>query len=170
MLSVTLVCLVSIPNIAAAEDGEDNLPRYWEIHAWLLTIGTGLFVLSYVALWLKYLSRIKGVEIPALATRISRKWYDLHVYLGAAGVLIGLAGVALGYYMVDQAHNGQHLRISHSYIGVISGSVVLGPLVTGFAARALKRSSYALRWWHIAIGLAGTIIMLAGLFTGWATE
>jgi len=166
------VCYVASAAVAAAQDGpgEDNLPRYWEIHAWLLTVGTAFFVISYLALWLKYLSKVKGIELPALATSISRMWYRIHVYLGAAGVILALAGVIWGYLIVDWAHGGQHLRLSHSYIGVITGIIVLAPLATGLAARAIKRGGYTIRWWHIAIGFVGLALMIVGLASGWALE
>lgn len=171
-LTGLFICCVTFATVVAGQDGpgEDNLPRYWEIHAWLLTIGAAFFVMSYLALWLKYLSRIKGIEIPALATKISRMWYKMHVYLGAVGVTLSVAGAIVGYFMVDWARDGHHLRLTHSYIGVIVGIIVLAPFVTGLAARAVKQGRYALRWWHVAIGLVGLILMLAGLFSGWALE
>jgi Fe2+ transport system protein B len=156
--------------VAGQVDGEDNLPRYWEIHAWLLSLGAALFVTTYLALWLKFLSRIKGIELPALATKISKMWYKMHVYFGAAGVILVIAGVILGYYMVDQAHGGQHLRLTHSYIGVLAGMIALAPLISGLIARAAKKRRTVLRWWHLAIGLAGIVLMLAGAFSGWALE
>jgi uncharacterized membrane protein len=156
--------------VAGQEGGEDNLPRYWEIHAWLLSLGTALFVTAYLALWLKFLSKIKGIELPALATKVSKMWYKMHVYLGAAGVALIIAGAILGYYMVDQAHGGQHLRLTHSYIGVLAGIIALAPLMSGLMARAAKKRSTAVRWWHLTIGLAGIMLMLAGAFSGWALE
>jgi hypothetical protein len=156
--------------VAGQDGGEDNLPRYWEIHAWLLSLGTALFVTAYLALWLKFLSRIKGIELPALATKISKMWYKMHLYFGAAGVTLVIAGVILGYYMVDQAHGGQHLRLTHSYIGALAGIIALAPLMSGLVARAAKKRRTVLRWWHLAIGLAGIVLMLAGAFSGWALE
>lgn len=58
--------------VAGQVAGEDYLPRYWEIHAWLLSLGAALFITTYLALWLKFLSRIKGIELPALVTKISK--------------------------------------------------------------------------------------------------
>jgi Fe2+ transport system protein B len=167
-----LIYCSAFATIVAGQDGagEDNLPRYWEIHAWLLTVGTALFVTSYLALWLKFLSRIKGIELPALATQISRMWYKMHVYFAAAGVILVLAGAIWGYLMVDWAHNGHHLRLAHSYIGVIAGFAALAPLITGLAARAAKRGRYAIRWWHLAIGLVAIGVMVAGTISGWSLE
>jgi hypothetical protein len=161
--------LLSTTNVAAQE-GEDDLPQYWELHAWLLTIGTALFVLSYLVLGLKLISRIKGVDLPALATSISRRWYQMHVYLGTAGVALALAGSIWGYLMVDWAYAGEHLRLSHSYIGVAVALVVSAPLVTGSAARILKKGRNAMRWWHLVIGLLGIVLMVTGTISGWALE
>ena len=83
--------------VAGQNGGEGDLPRYWQIHAWMLSFGAALFITTHLALWLKFLSRIKGIELPALATKISKMWYKIHVYFGAAGVILVIAGVILGY-------------------------------------------------------------------------
>lgn len=157
---------------AAAQDGigEDNLPQYWEIHALLMTAGTILFVGSYAALWLKYISRIKGFQMPALAVKVSKMWYRMHVIFAVAGVVLLAAGTLFGYVMVGWAHHGQHLRIPHSYVGVVAGCIALVPLALGFSDKWGKRHRHSIRWWHIALGLAGMIIMLVGLVSGWALE
>lgn len=169
-IGLLMISSASATIVAGQDGGEDNLPRYWEIHAWLLSLGTALFVTAYVALWLKFLSKIKGIELPALAIKVSKMWYKMHVYFGAAGVTLIIAGSILGYFMVDWAHGGQHLRLTHSYIGALAGIIALAPLMSGLAARAVKKGRYAVRWWHLAIGLAGIVLMLAGAFSGWALE
>ena len=167
-----IVLLSAAASSAAAQGatGEDNLPRYWEIHAFLMTAGTILFVGTYSALWLKYVSRVKGVQLPALAVKVSRMWYRMHVYLGVAGASLLAAGTVWGYVMVEWAHKGQHLRLAHSYIGVIARCIPLVPLVLGFAVRKVSRRKLSMRRWHVALGLAGIIILLVGLVSGWALE
>jgi len=170
LISWLVLSSASAAIVTGQDGGEGDLPRYWQIHAWMLSLGAALFITTYLALWLKFLSRIKGIELPALATKISKMWYKMHVYFGAAGVTLVIAGVILGYYMVDQAHGGQHLRLTHSYIGVLAGIVALAPLISGLIARAAKKRRTVLRWYHLAIGLAGIVLMLAGAFSGWALE
>jgi len=150
--------------------GENDLPRYWAIHAALMTVGTVFFIASYVALWLKMLGKLEDLGLPAIATRISRLWYKWHMYLGVIGVGLTLAGVIWGYLIVQWAYGGPHLRIPHSYVGIATGVIALAPLVTGIVARATRKGRIALRWWHVAIGIASIVIMLVGLFSGWATE
>lgn len=150
--------------------GEDNLPRYWEIHAALLTVGTALFVGSYGALWLKMLGRLEDLGLPAIAVRISRLWYKWHMYMGAIGALMTLAGVGWGYLMVQWAHGGTHLRTPHSYVGIAIGVIVIVPLLTGLLTRATGKRRAALRWWHAGIGIGSIVIMLVGLVSGWALE
>jgi len=164
---------LAIGSVGAAGDGtagEDNLPRYWEIHAFLLTLGTALIVASYAALWLKFLGRLEEFGFPAIATRISRLWYKWHMYIGAAGVGLTLAGVAWGYLMVDWAYGGAHLRVPHAYVGIATGIVVIAPLLTGLVTRALRKRRATLRWWHAAVGLVAIALMVAGLISGWAME
>jgi hypothetical protein len=171
LLGIMVYCSLFVPSVVAQDGpGEDNLPRYWEIHAFLMTAGTILFVGTYAALWLKYVSRIKGVPVPALAVKVSKKWYRIHIYFGIAGVTLLAAGTILGYFMVDWAHNGQHLRIPHSSIGVVAGIMALVPLALGFTDILGKQHKHVLRWWHIVLGLTGIAVMLAGLVSGWALE
>jgi len=171
-LVVVVSAVLSLGAVVAqdAPGGENNLPRYWEIHAALLTVGTVFFVASYIALWLKLLGKLEGLGLPAIATRISRLWYKWHMYLGAIGVGLILAGVIWGYLIVQWAYGGTHLRIPHSYVGIAAGMIALAPLITGLATRATRKGRIGLRWWHVAIGIASIVIMLVGLFSGWATE
>jgi hypothetical protein len=167
-----LVFLSRSASLVAAQDsiGEDNLPRYWEIHAFLMTAGTVLFISTYAALWLKYVSRIKGFQVPALAVKISRMWYRFHVYFGVAGVSLLMAGTVWGYIITEWAHHGQHLRLAHSYIGVVAGCISLIPLALGFTTKWGKRHNLSIRWWHVVLGVAAIVIMLVGLLSGWALE
>lgn len=178
--SAVILCLIIAlsANLAAgsatAQDGApgegDNLPRYWEIHAALLTAGTVLFIGSYVALWLKFLGKLETYGLPALAVRISRLWYKWHKYLGAIGVGLIIAGVVWGYIMVQWAHGGAHLRIPHSYVGFLAGFISVAPLLSGLISRRAKRGTTLLRWWHVVLGLSGIVVVLVGLFSGWALE
>lgn len=173
LLSVgILACLSLLASPVAAQDGtgEDNLPRYWEIHAFMMTASTILFVSAYVVLWLKYVSKIKGFQVPVLAVKVSRMWYRMHIYFGVAGVSLLVAGTVWGYIMVDWAHHGQHLRLLHSYIGAVAGCVALVPLALGFLTKWGKRHMLTIRWWHVALGLAGIVVMLVGLSSGWSLE
>lgn len=156
---------------AAQGTGEgDNLPRYWEIHAALLTVGTVLFVGAYVALWLKLLAKLEKYGIPVIAIRISRMWYKWHMYMGAIGVVLIDAGVIWGYIMVQLAHGGAHLRIPHAYVGFMAGFISVVPIISGLASRRARKRRPALRWWHVALGLSAIAVILVGIATGWALE
>jgi len=173
-LAVVMWCSLLVPaSFATAQDGvggEDNLPPGWGIHAALLTLATIFFVASYVALWLKILAKLEVGVLPAIATRISRLWYKWHVYLGALGVIFALAGVLWGYLIVQWAYGGPHLRLTHSYVGYLAGGIALAPLLTGFLARAIKKGRVTVRWWHVALGLVGIVMMVVGTYSGWALE
>jgi hypothetical protein len=168
---VALCANLVLGSAAAQGDGTgdgDNFPHYWEIHAALLTVGTVLFVGSYVALWIKFLGKLEGYGLPAIATRISRLWYKWHMYLGAVGVGFIIAGVIWGYLMVGWAHGGTHLRVSHSYVGFLAGCIAIVPILSGLVSRRSRRGRTALRWWHVALGLMSIVVMLAAIFSGWA--
>lgn len=170
-LAVVMCSLLVPASFATAQDGvggEDDLPPGWGIHATLLTLATIFFVASYVALWLKILSKLEVGVLPAITTRISRLWYRLHVYLGALGVIFALAGVIWGYLIVQWAYGGPHLRVTHSYVGYLAGGIALAPLLTGLLANTIKKGRAAARWWHVALGLVGIIAMVVGALSGWA--
>jgi len=171
ILATTLsFAVLALPVAAAAPvGGEGNLPRYWEVHAALLSIGTFFFVASYAALWLKWLSRLDRLGIP-LVRRLSRLWYRAHLWLGVLGVAFALAGVVWGLVMVHWAYGGTHLRVPHAWVGVLTGAVVIAPVATGLLHRAVKRRKGAVRWWHLVLGFLGIAMMLAGTITGWAME
>ena len=101
------LAVLALPAAAAGPGGggEGNLPRYWEVHAALLSIGTFLFVASYAALWLKWLGRLDRLDIPRVK-RLSRLWYRAHLWLGAIGVAFALAGIVWGLVMVHWAYGG----------------------------------------------------------------
>ena len=159
------------PALAQGGDGgEGNLPRYWQVHAVLLSIGAFLFVAAYAALWLRWLGRLDRLDIP-LVKRLSRLWYRAHLWLGTAGFAFALAGVLWGLLMVHWAYSGTHLRVPHAWVGVLTGAVVVAPLATGLLHRAVKGGRKpAVRWWHLVLGFVGIAFMLAGVITGWALE
>ncbi len=169
-LAIMALCaclaLVALATPAAAED---NLPRYWAVHATLLSLATFFFVASYLALWLKWLKRLEPLGIPA-AKGLAKLWFKAHMWLGIAGVGFAVAGIAVGFYMVDQAYAGTHLRLTHSWVGLATLALVLPPLASGLVWRAAKKRRVAVRWWHLALGLMGVAVMLAGVITGWALE
>jgi hypothetical protein len=172
MLATTLaLAVLALPAAAAIPGGggEGNLPRYWQVHAALLSIGTGFFVASYAALWLKWLSKIDRRGIP-LVKRLSKLWYRAHLWLGVLGVAFALAGIVWGLVMVHWAYGGTHLRVPHAWVGVLTGAIVIAPLATGLLHRAVKHRRVAVRWWHLVLGFFGIAMMLAGAITGWALE
>lgn len=166
---LALCACLALVALAAPAAAEDNLPRYWEVHATLLSLATFFFVASYLALFLKWLRRLEPLGLPA-TKGLAKLWFKGHVWLGVAGVAFAVAGIVVGFYMVDQAYAGTHLRLTHSWVGFATLALVLPPLISGMIWRAAKNGKLAIRWWHLALGLMGIIVMLAGVITGWALE
>jgi len=166
---MALGACLALVTLAAPVAAEDNLPRYWEVHAALLSLATFFFVASYLALFLKWLKRLEPLGIP-LTSGLARLWLKAHVWLGVAGVAFAVAGIAVGFYMVDQAYSGTHLRLTHSYVGLATLAIVIPPLVTGLLWRVVRRGKLAVKWWHLVLGFMGIVVMLAGAISGWALE
>jgi predicted membrane channel-forming protein YqfA (hemolysin III family) len=128
-------------------------------------MATGLFVLSYGALVVKVLRR----SLPLLKP-IKVAWLvKAHEVMGAAGAVLGVAGVAVGLYMVEMAGTG-HARILHSLVGFATLACVIVPVATGYAVGRSKGHRAQVRWWHILLGFVGIAVMIAGAVTGWALE
>jgi len=161
-------CLALVA-LAAPAAAEDNLPRYWAVHATLLSLATFFFVASYLALWLKWLKRLEPLGLPA-TKGLAKLWFKGHMWLGIAGVGFAVAGIVWGYLMVDWAYAGTHLRRPHAYVGFATLALVIPPLISGLIWRRVKKGKVAVKWWHLALGLMGIIVMLAGAITGWALE
>jgi len=166
---LALCTCLALTALAAPAAAEDDLPRYWEVHAALLSLATFFFVATLLALYLRWLRRLEPLGIP-LTKGLAKLWFKAHMWLGVAGAACALAGIAVGYYMVDQAYGGPHLRLTHSWVGLATLAIVLPPLVSGLVWRRVKKGRPALKWWHLVLGLVGIGIMLAGAITGWALE
>ncbi len=161
LLSIALVAGGAL----ADEDEEDDLPRYWEVHAGLLSLATGLFVLAYGILVLRFIqAKVLRVQW------VKGLWFArAHNALGAVGAALGAAGIAVGYYMVDQAGTG-HARLTHSLVGFLTLALIIAPIASGAAVGRAGGYRTQVRWWHIVLGLAGIAVMLVGAATGWEME
>ena len=147
------------------------MPRYWEVHAALLTLGTAFVVMGYLSLWLKSIGKLEslGVSVP-LGKRLARFWYKWHVALGIVGVAMVLGGIGWGYLMVQWAYGGPHLRLSHSWVGAVTGFAVSGPVLLGYLTRHVKKGKRSVRWWHMILGFAGLAMLFIGLSTGFGLD
>lgn len=160
-LALTLLFALAGPVLAE----EDNLPRYWEYHAALLSLATFLFVLSFLVLLARALRR----TLPFLKMFKVAWLVSAHKVLGGLGAAFGVAGIGVGLYMVEMAGTG-HARITHSLVGFTTLLCVIVPVITGFAVYRTKDHVKAVRWWHILLGALGIVVMLLGAATGWALE
>ena len=162
-ITLALTLLVALAGPVLAE--EENLPRYWEYHAALLSLATFLFVLSFLVLLARSLRRaLPFLKIFKVAWLVSA-----HKVLGGLGAAFGVAGIAVGLYMVEMAGTG-HARITHSLVGFATLLCVIVPVITGFAVYRTKDHRRTVRWWHILLGAVGIAVMLLGAATGWALE
>lgn len=176
LTSVILVLItLSVCGYAAAQDnggGVDNeMPRYWEIHAGLMSAGTMIIVLGYLSLWLKWLGKLESLGVPVpMGKRVARFWYKWHVALGTAGLALTLGGIAWAYLIVQWAYGGPHLRLGHSWIGLATGVTITTPVLLGYLTRHIRKGKRTLRWWHVGLGFSGMAMMFIGLSTGFGLD
>ena len=161
--------------MASAQDGtgtaEDSLPRYWQVHALLLTAGTVLYISAYLALWLKIMGKLGALGAKtALTRRVGRLWYKSHRNLAVLGGSMIAVGLTWAFLMVQWAYGGPHLRLAHSLMGLAAGIVASLPITTGLVTRALRKGKMKIRMWHIVVGFLGIAMMIIGLTSGWALE
>jgi hypothetical protein len=113
------------------------------------------------------------VFILARYLRKARWWLKMHRLLGVTSACAGGLGIAAASVMV-QLTTGVHIRVVHSYAGLVTlaafiASPLLGQAIFAVKSKEAKRS---LRVWHRWIGRAAVLLMLGtivlGLFqAGW---
>ena len=76
-LAMALLCGSSFVQAQDGGPGGDNeMPRYWEVHALLLTLGTTFVVMGYLSLWMKSIGRLESLGVPVhLGKKLARFWF-----------------------------------------------------------------------------------------------
>ena len=99
--------------ISTGETSSKEPSQLWLYHAILMTLS----VCGMIAAWVsQYRKRWKP-------------FLKFHIYVMTASVIIGTVGLILGYIMVESG-TGEHMRVLHSWIGVLA-------IIGSFAALAL---------------------------------
>ncbi|MFW3146937.1 MAG: DOMON domain-containing protein, partial [Thermoplasmatota archaeon] len=123
----------------------------WPIHAIFMTLGTGGMIAATLVLY-------------------RRKWkffFKFHMWVMTAATAAGAIGLITGFYMVEET-TGVHLRVPHSWLGLLTLGMSLFALGVGFYFRYTKNMKHKKpsRTIHKYAGWAGAVLFLLTAISG----
>ena len=131
-------------------EGEESA-KLWPVHAAFMTAGVALMLVGYWTL----LQKKKKV----------RWWFKGHIRGMAAAVACSVVGLATGLYMVEGS-TGVHLRVPHTWLGLVTLVLALLTLVNGYAFLRSKERKKQMRRAHVPMGLAAIVLMALTVVSG----
>jgi len=137
-----------------------NVPKktLWKVHGWLMFWSWGVFIPS-------------GVMLARYTQTFFPSWFHLHRIFNLFGLVVGIAGIAIGYYMSPKTSISNDLK-RHKAVGtavLILG--ILNPLVAvirphkerGVPLTPKRKVWYAL---HFSIGITALGCAISNIFLG----
>jgi hypothetical protein len=95
-----------------------------------------------------------------------RWWLKTHRALGVAAASIGVFGIGTAVYMVSIT-TGMHIRVVHSYFGLLSAAVLITSPILGFGfLKGKKERKLLYRKLHRWIGRIALLMILATIVLG----
>jgi hypothetical protein len=95
-----------------------------------------------------------------------RWWLKTHKALGLAAAIIGVFGIGTAVYMVSIT-TGMHLRVVHSYFGLLSAAIFIASPILGYSfLKGKKERKLLFRRLHRWIGRTALLMMLATIVLG----
>jgi len=129
--------------------GSEPPTMAWQPHAALLS--AGLVVL------------VAGMFVARLRTQ--RWWMKGHRAVMLAGAALAATGLLYGYFMVQEA-TGMHLRVPHSFLGVLSLVMTLGMTASGLVVLRVARKHPSMRPVHRWAGRATILLLVLTVLSG----
>jgi uncharacterized membrane protein YidH (DUF202 family) len=137
--------------IESGEAEEEEKVELWPVHAIFMSLGVGLMLAGW---WI-------------LTQKKKRKWwFKGHKWIMSGAVSSAIVGLATGIYMIEQS-TGVHLRLPHTWIGLVTLIVSITVLAIGLVyTKAKKERKRKLRKVHLTMGYGGVALMVLTLVTG----
>jgi hypothetical protein len=136
-------------NIATGES-EETEDVQWIFHAVFMSLG---FILLIV-----------GIVI-AKAMRKKAWWLKTHKIVTSLGATLVIVGIGFGIYMVSISH-GQHLRLPHTYLDIITIIFILITVRLGFSQLKAKEKAPKISMIHRWLGRITMVVMLVSILSG----
>ncbi|MCU0799167.1 MAG: hypothetical protein MUC62_05790 [Candidatus Thermoplasmatota archaeon] len=138
-------------NIVSGETTSEDTVVLWPIHAIFMTLGAGGMIAATIVLY-------------------RRKWryfFKFHMWVMTGATLAGAVGLITGFIMVNNT-TGSHLRVLHSWFGLLTLLVTFFSLGTGIYFKYTKnvkhkRPSRAI---HRYAGWAGVVMFFMTAVSG----
>lgn len=114
-------------------------------------------------------SSFAAMTVGMLVSRFMRKkrwWLKVHRILGIVGTIIGVIGVGTAVFMI-WTYSGAHLRVIHSYFGLITIIVIIASPFMGHGILKIKKEYKPLfRKIHRWLGRVALLLMLITIILG----
>jgi hypothetical protein len=117
-----------------------------------------------VALSISFLLMFAATFVPRTMKRTVKSWRPTHIAMELAGVIVGVIGAAVAFWMV-QATGAGHLRVIHSWFAMITIVLLIATPIIGQMFLKMKNGKKQLRLAHhwvgrVALGLMAWTILL----------
>jgi len=140
-------------DIATGESESSETSTLWPFHAILMVAGLSLMLAGVSMIY------NKGSK------RFGSTWFKHHKNWMAIGVIAGGAGLLMGIYMISTS-TGVHLRIPHTWFGLLALAFALTNLSLGIAFLKARKKKKVIRKWHRQVGRVAVGLMIISLVMG----
>ncbi|NOQ54666.1 MAG: hypothetical protein GQ558_08700, partial [Thermoplasmata archaeon] len=140
-------------NIATGESESSETSTLWPYHAILMAAGLSLMLAGVAMIYQKKSKRFAGT------------WFNNHRNLMSVGVIAGGAGLLMGYYMIANS-SGVHLRIPHTWLGLLALAFAFANLSLGVAFLKSRKKKKVIRKWHRQVGRVAVALMITSVVMG----
>jgi len=137
-------------NLESAAASKAQAPFLMPVHAIIMSFG--------------FASMFTGMIISRYMKK-KKWWLKTHKSLGVAGASLGVIALATAVYMVATT-SGIHLRVVHSYFGLITLIIIVLTPIMGQTFLKIKKNKKVFRMIHRWAGRTSLLLMLATIVLG----
>lgn len=138
--------------ISTGETTSEDPVTLWPIHAFFMTLGVGGMIAATIVLYNKK----------------NWKWFfKFHIWVMTGATISGAIGLITGFIMVE-ASTGSHMRVPHSWLGLLTLLVTFFSLGIGFYFKYTKKMEHKkiTRKIHIWSGRVGVGLFILTAISG----
>jgi len=139
-------------DIATGESESEETSTLWPYHAILMVTGLALMLFGVMMIYRKK------------SERFASTWFQHHKTMMSIGVVAAGAGLVLGFYMIAST-TGVHLRIPHTWIGLLALVFAFANLSLGIAFLKSRKKKVIKRY-HRQVGRIAVALMVLTVASG----
>jgi hypothetical protein len=101
---------------------------------------------------------VAAVFVPRYLKRTLKTWRATHIAMELSGVILGVVGAGIGFWMVSQT-TGNHLRVPHAWFALITIVLLVATPILGQLFLKLRKGKKQLRLAHHYCGRTALALM-----------